>query len=134
MRYLFSLLSLLACLSVSAQIDPVIEINREAEAGYRDSVARHEGSSLHYQPHRCKNRYGHYGWVDKYHKVLIPFEYQELPEPISAFNPAKKNGKYGAIDASGKVVIPFKYSSLSPYHQQRIVVCREGPESIGLRL
>lgn len=103
---------------------------REVLAGFRDSVARHEGfgAIFHYQPHRCQDRHGRYGYVDKYHKVIIPFAYQELREPISAFNPAKKNGKHGAIDAGGKVLIPFKYSALSPYYQQRIVVCREGSE------
>jgi hypothetical protein len=131
MRILLSLIALFTCLSAPAQIDdPVIEIDHEAEAAYRDSVARHEGSSLHYQPHRCKNRRERYGWVDKYHKVLIPFEYQEFPDYLSNFNPAKKGGKYGAIDARGKVIIPFKYSSLSPYYKQRIVVCREGPEKV----
>jgi hypothetical protein len=131
MRIPLSFAALFASLSVFAQVeDPVITIDSKAEAGYRDSVARHEdfGAIWHYQPHRCQNRYGRYGWVDKYHKVVIPFEYQELPDYLSAFNPAKKNGKYGAIDANGKVVIPFKYSALSPYYKQRIVVCREGPE------
>lgn len=131
MRYYFLLIALFACLSASAQVDdPVIEIDHQAAAFYRDSVARHQdwGAIYHYQPHRCQNRYGYYGWVDKYHKVVIPFEYQELPDPVSNFNPAKKGGKYGAIDARGKVIIPFKYSSLSPYYKQRIVVCREGPE------
>lgn len=133
MRILLSLIALFACLSASAQIDdPVIEIDHVAEAGYRDSVARHEdfGAIWHYMPHRCKNRREYYGWVDKYHKVVIPFVYQELPEHLSGFNPAKKGGKYGAIDARGKVIIPFTYSSLSPYYEQRIVVCREGPEKV----
>jgi hypothetical protein len=75
---------------------------------------------------------GRFGWVDKYHKIVIPFDYQELPDPISHFNPAKMEGKYGAIDAKGKVIIPFKYSSLSPYYPQRIVVCREGPEKVSV--
>jgi hypothetical protein len=133
MRYYFLLFALFACLSAHAQVnDPVIEIDHVAEAGYRDSVARHGdfGAIWHYKPHRCQNRYGRYGWVDKYHQVVIPFEYQEFPEHLSGFNPAKKDGKYGAVDARGKVIIPFKYSSLSPYYEQRIVVCREGPEKV----
>jgi len=136
MRYFLSLLTLLTCFSAAAQIEDdekiigAPQIDREAEAGYRDSVARHEdfGAIWHYKPHRCQNRYGRYGWVDKYHKVVIPFDYQEFPEHLSAFNPAKKGGYHGAVDAMGKVIIPFKYSSLSPYYEQRIVVCREGPE------
>jgi hypothetical protein len=138
MRYCVSLLALLACLSAAAQTDPpepvfgAPQINHEAEAGYRDSVARHEdfGAIWHYKPHRCKNRYGRYGWVDKYHKVVIPFDYQEFPEHLSGFNPAKKGGGFGAVDAKGKVVIPFKYSSLSPYYEQRLVVCRDASYKI----
>ena len=128
MRILHFLLALFACLPVFAQVDvPVVQINRELEAAYRDSVARHEdfGAILHYQPHRCQNRYGRFGWVDKYHKVVIPFEYQEFPEHLSSFNPAKKGGNYGAIDAQGKEIVPFKYSSLSPYYKQRLVICRD---------
>lgn len=135
MRYYLLLITLFTCLSASAQIDdPVIEIDHMAEAGYRDSVARHEdwGAIFHYQPHRCKNRYGYYGWVDKYHKVVIPFEYQEFPEYLSGFNPAKKGGHYGAVDARGKVIIPFKYTSLDPYYPQRLVVCRDASFKISV--
>lgn len=48
--------------------DPVITIDPKAEAGYRDSLARHESSGAiwHYTPHRCQNRHGRYGWVDEY--------------------------------------------------------------------
>jgi hypothetical protein len=135
MRIPLSFAVLFTSLSVFAQVeDPVITIDPKAEAGYRDSLARHESSGAiwHYTPHRCQNRHGRFGWVDKYHKIVIPFDYQELPDPISHFNPAKKEGKYGAIDAKGKVIIPFKYSSLSPYYPQRIVVCREGPEKVSV--
>lgn len=136
MRYCFFLLALLAYFSVAAQVNPppVPQINHEAESGYRDSVARHEdfGAIWHYKPHRCQNRYGRYGWVDKYHKVTIPFDYQEFPEVLSDFNPAKKGGKFGAVDAKGKVILPFKYSSLSPYYEQRLVICRDASFKISV--
>lgn len=128
MRILHFLLAFLASLPIFAQVDaPMVQIDRELEAAYRDSVTRHEdfGAIRHYQPHRCQNRYGRFGWVDKYHKVVIPFDYQEFPEHLSSFNPAKKGGNYGAIDAKGKEIVPFKYSSLSPYYKQRLVICRD---------
>lgn len=133
MRILQFLLALFSCLPLFAQVDaPMVQINRELESAYRDSVARHEdfGAILHYQPHRCRNRYGRFGWVDKYHKVVIPFDYQEFPEYLSDFNPAKKEGKHGAVDAKGKTIVPFKYASLSPYYAQRLVICRDGSYQI----
>ena len=128
MRILHFLLALLTSLPIFAQVDaPTVQVDRELEAAISDSIRRHEdfGAILHYQPHRCRNRYGRFGWVDKYHKGVIPFEYQEFPEHLSSFNPAKKGGNYGAVDAKGKVIVPFKYSSLSPYYKQRLVICRD---------
>lgn len=132
MRYLRFLLILLSSLPLSAQTDdpPPPQIDREAAAGFRDSVARHEGfgAILHYTPHLCQNRYGRYGWVDKYHKVIVPFEYELLRAPLTEFTYAQKSNRlYGALDARGREIIPFRYTGITPLFKQKLVVCTNGP-------
>lgn len=131
MRYLLPLL-LFPLHFLSAQTDdpPPPQIDRVAEAGYRDSVARHQDANaiLHYMPHLCQNRYGRYGWVDKYHKVIVPFEYEILRTPLTEFTYAKKsNGLYGALDARGREIIPFRHTGITPLFKQKLVVCTNGP-------
>jgi hypothetical protein len=137
MRYLLFLF-LLPLHSLSAQTDdpPPPQIEREAASGYRDSVARHEGfgAILHYMPHLCQNRYRRYGWVDKYHKVIVPFEYELLRAPLTEFTYAQKSNRlYGALDARGHEIIPFRYTGITPWFKQKLVTCTNGPYRQSLR-
>lgn len=108
-----------------SEVIKIEEAHPQINVNFQDSILRHQdfGEILHYKPHRCKNRYGRYGWVDKYHKVILPFEYEEFPENLTHINQAKKNGKYGAVNEKGKTIIPFKYSSFYHYKKQKLIIC-----------
>ncbi len=124
-----TLLFLLHLTGLQAQIfeAPPPQIDHEREENYRDSVYLHQNTDLHYRPHRCMNHYGKYGWVDKYHKVIIPFEYDLFPVQLSDFNLVRKGRKYGALDAKGRLILPFQYSGITPLFKQELVVCFNGP-------
>lgn len=105
---------------------PPPQIDRELEAGYRDSVYQHQNTDLHYRPHCCRNRYGKYGWVGKHHQVLIPFVYDQFPTLLTDFNLARKGKLHGAVDAQGRELLPFNYSGLTPLYKQERVICANG--------
>lgn len=135
MRYYFLLIALFAFLSAPPKLTTRLlksTMQRKPATVTRSRGMKTGAPISHYQPHRCKNRYGYYGWVGKYHQVVIPFEYQEFPEYLSGFNPAKKGGKYGAVNTRGKAVIPFKYTSLDPYYGQQLAVCRDASYKISV--
>ncbi len=47
-------------------------------------------------------------------KILIPFEYDELPSVLAPLMRAKKNQKYGIINSKNEIIVPFVYDAL-PY-------------------
>lgn len=127
-KYLFCLFVFLTSLTTYGQVfeAPAPKMDQKWEEGYLDSVQMHENSLLHYRPHQCQNRYGKYGWVDKHHKVVVPFVYDEFPRQLTDFNPVRKGKQWGAVDATGKVVIPFQYTIFIPLLKQKLVICSNG--------
>jgi hypothetical protein len=74
---------------------------------------------------------GKYGFENKFlDKILIPFEYDELPDDYDAFMIARKDGKIGAINFENETRIPFIFdkvyyisvSKLERYKNQYLIV------------
>lgn len=127
-KYLLCLLTCLTGFTAYGQVfeAPPPKIDKRWEEAYLDSLRLHENSLLHYRAHQCRNRYGKYGWVDKHHKVVVPFEYDEFPRQLTDFNPAKKGKQWGAVDARGKIVIPIQYLIFNQLLKQKLVICGTG--------
>jgi hypothetical protein len=104
MRFNFSLFIMLACLSVSAQEHP----------GFR-----------------ILSRDNHYGAVNDFDEVVIPFEFQRLeilytgmatqvPKGVHPRNIrllASRDGKkFGILDGAGKVVFPYRFTKMAQLH------------------
>ncbi|MBK9335383.1 MAG: energy transducer TonB [Lewinellaceae bacterium] len=55
---------------------------------------------------------GKYGFVDNYRRVLIPFEYTDLPTKLDTLMVAQKGLFSGVINANGETVVPFEYKHI----------------------
>ena len=63
-----------------------------------------------------RERDGKFGFLNKYDEgLVIPFEYEELPEVFSDCMAAKKGGMYGIINNKGEILLPFLYESAGPF-------------------
>ncbi|MBK6525166.1 MAG: WG repeat-containing protein [Crocinitomicaceae bacterium] len=59
-----------------------------------------------------------YGF-ESFGEIVIPAEYDELPEFYSSFMIAKKNGKYGVINGKNEILIDFIYDKIE-FHKSSL--------------
>lgn len=100
-----------------------------------DSLSLHRNVRLAWQPHRCINSAGLYGYVDSFHRVLAPFEYEKLDAyfGLKSFTIARKKGLFGALDAAGKTILPFIYTEIREVNPTRWSIRRSTlPNQTGL--
>lgn len=85
-------------------------------------------SCLRYGYGIINNASGKYGIVDKYGKLLVPYEYEGIhtieEDRFSGILAAKKNGKWGMIDISGNVIAPFEYEEIG-YSTEGMIYARK---------
>lgn len=70
-------------------------------------VAAAFGQTLERDPATGKS-----GFVDMLGHVVVPFDFQELPQKYDTLMAAKKGGKYGVINGKGETLVPFEYQNL----------------------
>lgn len=100
-----------------------------------DSLSLHRNAQLAYKPHRCINSAGLYGYVDSFHRVVVPFEYEKLDifYKIKPFNIARKKGFFGALDSLGREILPCIYTEIRAINPTRWSVRRDTlPNSTGM--
>lgn len=108
-RLLFVFLFLIGLFSLPVIAQPDIMSISEKE------VPEPYDPSQPFYPIRTE-RDGKFGFLNKYDGLLVlPFEYQELPELFSEHMMAKKEGFYGMINGKGEVLLPFIYESARPF-------------------
>ncbi len=62
-----------------------------------------------------------YGFIDRNHKIVIPFEYEDVGDAVynntNDVFPVKKGGKWGYVTKLNHVIVPFKYAYVTPIYK-----------------
>ncbi len=74
----------------------------------KDEVDGEESMEM---PPRRQKRNKKYGIVD-YREIMIPFDYEQLPEYLSSCMIARRKGKYGVIDHENRALIPLEFDQV----------------------
>ncbi|MBI1225887.1 MAG: hypothetical protein GC192_11685 [Bacteroidetes bacterium] len=63
--------------------------------------------------HKCRNRFGKFGFADIKHQMVIPFDYDYIQDDFAPLMIVGQKKKYGVINDKGKQVIPLEYESVA---------------------
>lgn len=75
---------------------------------------------------KVKDNVGHYGFINKKGKTIIPSIYEEAEDFHYGLAAAKKNGHYGYIDTMGRIVVDFIYDEAENFYEGLAAVAKEG--------
>lgn len=70
------------------------------------------------------------GVIDKYGKIIIPIEYNNIFELSDNSYRVEKDNKAGIINQNGKTIIPIEYDEIDDFSQNLTIVTKDGKKGI----